>query len=108
MKSALKAFEDSDADREKILDIYTTAFSQLRKVSSQDLKLLRQICRISDDDRRLKVGLKVRHFLLNLAVRLQEEGIEPEDYKDSFLTLYLSKLAKRACDKNPFSIPIPG
>jgi hypothetical protein len=104
--AALKAFEDSGADTPRIRSIYRDTYAKLSELTSESLPILQQIFRIPDDKR--ETGLKARYGLLKLALNLEKSGIHPEDYQNSFLALYLAKIAERARDKNLFQIPIPG
>ncbi|RSL51671.1 hypothetical protein CEP51_015169 [Fusarium floridanum] len=104
---ALKAFEDSGAKTEEIERIYDEAYRSLRAASSERVDLLQQIHTIpyalSTDG--MKMG---RHSLLKLAMRLKDEGIDPNHYSNTFLAAYLTKLAEKAHAKDLFKIPIPG
>ncbi|MCJ1463057.1 hypothetical protein MMC07_001661, partial [Pseudocyphellaria aurata] len=104
--SALRAFEDSGADTNAIEKIYETAYTQLTDVSWSGVQLLQQIFRIPSDVR--EPTMKARHGLLKLALHLGNIGVTPEQYQDSFLGLYLAKLAEQAKQSDLFAIPIPG
>lgn len=110
MVSALKAFVDSGANSGTytgaIEKIYDDAYDSIANLSPAGLEMLRQILRIFDDQ--MDRGTKARYGLFKLALQLKEQGIIPEDYRNSFLALFISKLAERARDKDPFKIPIPG
>lgn len=104
--SALKAFEDSGADTTKIEDIYTKSYKNLRRTSTEGLDLLEQIFRIPAHGR--KPNVKAKYSLLALAVRLNHIGISPEQYQNTFLAVYLAKIAERAYKRDLFKLPIPG
>lgn len=104
--SALKAFEDSGADAKKIEDIYTKSYKNLKRISTEGLDLLEQIFRIPAHGR--KPNVKAKYSLLALAVRLKHFGISPEQYQNTFLAVYLAKIAERAYKSDLFKIPIPG
>ncbi|KAM5356858.1 hypothetical protein ACJ41O_003504 [Fusarium nematophilum] len=74
LTSALKAFEDSGADTTEIEKTYEHAYAKLMVPSSDGLDILQQIHTIpyalSDDD-----GIKGRHCLLELAIRLKEQEL---------------------------------
>ncbi len=99
-QSVLKAFESSNANTEENERTYEDTYNHLQRISSTDLDYLREIFRISNDER--GGGLKARHLLLKLAIRLKENDVFPEDYTGSFLMLYLAKLAERAWNTDLF------
>ncbi|KAI1855923.1 hypothetical protein JX265_012006 [Neoarthrinium moseri] len=101
---AIQALADSGANQEIIEKVFDNTYKDLMSLSRKTLGILQEICRISDDER----PTPARHVLLKLAIRLQHNNILPKDYKDSFLALYLQKLARKARDKDLFQIPIPG
>lgn len=116
--AALKAFEDSrvrkqnrphnqpELDIARIEAIYEDTYHELTQGTTETLLILQQIFRIPEDDR--TSGVKTRYSLLKLMIKLYAKGIFCEDYENSFLSLYLAKLAMRAREKDPFKIPIPG
>ncbi|KAF1984057.1 hypothetical protein K402DRAFT_149128 [Aulographum hederae CBS 113979] len=105
----LKAIEDSDPSgtaSTRIERMYQQSYNQLASVSLEGMELLREIFRVTDNN--ADVGGDTRSFLLKLAMRLKGDSIYPEDYLDSFLSLYLASLAKSTRTTDPFTIPIPG
>ncbi|KAF4452569.1 RdRP-domain-containing protein [Fusarium austroafricanum] len=106
LPSALRAFEDSGANTTEIERIYSEAYESLTVGSSNAVDLLQQIYTVPYA---LKdSGMKGRHYLLKLAIRLKEHGIHPHHYPNTFLADYLIRLAAKAREKDLFKIPIPG
>ena len=52
--------------------------------------------------------MRPKYGLLALAVRLKQFGIFPEQYQNTFLAVYLAKIAESAYKSDLFKIPIPG
>lgn len=106
--SALKAFEDSGADTKKIEEIFDRTYEELASASPSGIDHLQHIFRVRDDyDHK---AANRRHHLLRLAIELKQQPltISPEQYSESFLALYLTKLGERVRDTDMFKIPIPG
>lgn len=106
--AALKAFEDMGANTGAIEEIFRKAYRHLTTNSVERLDILHQIFRLPDDER--ETGVKSRYILLKLATRLAKGPlkVKPGDYSNSFLHLYLARLAEKANWKDLFRIPIPG
>ena len=102
----LKALEDFGADSTKLVNIYEKTYHELAAMSDTGLGYLQDICRVSSDER--EAGMKTRHALLKLALRLRIDLIRPPHYSQSFLAQYLTKLAEQSRDTDLFKIPIPG
>jgi hypothetical protein len=106
-ESSLKALEDSGAETDGIEKIFDDAYDHLTNASSDSLEVLPQILRVSDGFGH--DGVDTRHHLLKVAIQLNKNfAIRPEDYPNSFLDLYLTKLGQLSRDRNMFRVPIPG
>ena len=102
----VKALEDSGVNTTKLEAIYNETYDNLTEMCRCGLDVLQELCRVSDEDP--GTDLHARYILLRLAIRLKQHGIFPEAYENSFLKLYLVKLAERTRAQNLFEIPIPG
>jgi RNA-dependent RNA polymerase len=104
-KPLLKALEDIGATKEEILNIYRASFDSLAKVSRDSLNLLRSTADSPTWSGRLVLGCDI---LLQLCFILADRGIFPENYGDSFLKMFMTKVLEERHIEGLFKIPIPG